>query len=74
MIKKSSLFILFLFVFAGLVYGQTAKSTLDGMMQSYNGEMNASASYAEYAKKAQNKSVAALFKAASAAELYMLNF
>ncbi|MEI0493173.1 ferritin family protein [Brachyspira intermedia] len=68
MIKKSSLFILFLFVFAGLVYGQTAKSTLDGMMQSYNGEMNASASYAEYAKKAQNKSVAALFKAASAAE------
>ncbi len=32
MIKKSSLFILFLFVFAGLVYGQTAKSTLDGMM------------------------------------------
>lgn len=30
--------------------------------------MNASASYAEYAKKAQNKSVAALFKAASAAE------
>ena len=68
MVKKSSLFILFLFVFAGLVYGQTAKSTLDGMMQSYNGEMNASASYAEYAKKAQNKSVAALFKAASAAE------
>ncbi|MEI0557910.1 rubrerythrin family protein [Brachyspira intermedia] len=68
MIKKSSLFILFLFVFAGLVYGQTAKSTLDGMTQAYNGEMNASASYAEYAKKAQNKSVAALFKAASAAE------
>lgn len=68
MVKKLSLFILFLFVFAGLVYGQTAKSTLDGMMQSYNGEMNASATYAEFAKKTQNKSIAALFKAASAAE------
>lgn len=59
---------MFLFVFAGLVYGQTAKSTLDGMMQSYNGEMNASATYAEFAKKTQNKSIAAMFKAASAAE------
>ncbi|EKV56743.1 rubrerythrin family protein [Brachyspira hampsonii] len=68
MIKKFTSFILFLFIFAGIVYGQTAKSTLDGMMQSYNGEMNASATYAEYAKKTQNKSVAAMFKAASAAE------
>lgn len=68
MIKKLTLFVLFSFVFASLVYGQTAKSTLDGMMQSYNGEMNASATYAEFAKKTQNKSIAAMFKAASAAE------
>lgn len=68
MIKKITSFILLSFVFASFVYGQTAKSTVDGMMQSYNGEMNASASYAEFAKKAQNKSVAAMFRAASAAE------
>ena len=36
--------------------------------------MNASASYAEYAKKVQNKSVAALFKAASAAEALHAKF
>ncbi|WP_157154760.1 rubrerythrin family protein [Brachyspira murdochii] len=68
MIKKISLFLLLSFVFASFVYGQTAKSTLDGLSQSYNGEMNASASYAEYAKVAKNKSVAAMFRAASAAE------
>ncbi|WP_297277993.1 rubrerythrin family protein [uncultured Brachyspira sp.] len=67
-VKKITLLISFSFVFTALVYDQTAKSTIDGIMQSYNGERNASAMYAEFAKKAQNKSVAAMFRAASAAE------
>ena len=55
MLKKLTLLISFSFIFAGLVYGQTAKSTLDGLSQSYNGEMNASATYVEYAKVAKIK-------------------
>ncbi|WP_041747605.1 rubrerythrin family protein [Brachyspira pilosicoli] len=68
MLKKISLFISLMFIFFSFANAQTAKSTLDGMMQSYNGEMNASSMYAEFAKKSQNKSVATMFKAASAAE------
>ena len=40
-----------MFIFFSFANAQTAKSTLDGMMQSYNGEMNASAMYAEFSKK-----------------------
>ena len=68
MFKKIISFILLSSVFASFVYGQTAKSTLDGMAQAYNGEMNASAAYAEFAKSAKNPSIAAMFKAASSAE------
>ena len=68
MLKKLSLLISLMFMFFSFANAQTAKSTLDGMMQSYNGEMNASAMYAAFAKKSQNKSVSTMFKAASAAE------
>lgn len=50
---------------------QGSKTTLENLMEAYNGESNAKAKYAKYAEKADAegyKKVAALFRAASRAE------
>lgn len=68
--KKNYIFpvLFFMFAFVIILHAQTAKSTLDGIQQAYFGEIMASTSYAEYAKAAKNKNVAAMFNAASVAE------
>lgn len=51
------------------LFAQSATSTLNALEQSFYGESNAAAKYAEFAKSTKNSSVSAMFKAASEAEI-----
>lgn len=71
MIKKIILSILFSFIFVGCTNAQRFEY---GIMQAYNSEINAYASYTEFAEKTDNKSVASIFKAVSASKALNAEF